>query len=241
MQEQDYKDLKPKVVLGIAAHPDDLDFGSSGTMAYFAKNGAKVYYLILTDGGSGTEDKDLNPKELTKIRVKEQSKALKILGGQSAQFLGYPDGRLEVTMKLKKDVVKAIREIKPDLVVSMDPSMLYSAERGFINHPDHRAAGQVALDAVYPLARDHLSFPDLYAAGYLPHKTKTILLTNFDKSNFYVDIIETFDLKVKALEAHASQIPNIKEVEKWLRQNAMRIGQNCGYKLAEGFIRIDLR
>ncbi len=241
MQEQDYKDLKPKIVLGIAAHPDDLDFGSSGTMAYFAKNGAKVYYLILTNGGSGTEDKNLSPKELTKIREDEQSKALKIIGGQTAKFLGYPDGQLEVTMKLKKDVVKVIREIKPDLVVTMDPSMLYSAERGFINHPDHRAAGQAALDAVYPLARDHLAFPELYEEGYLPHKTKTVLLTNFDKSNFYVDITDTFDLKLKALEAHTSQIPNIKELEKWLRQNAEKIGQKCGYKLAESFVKIDLR
>ena len=241
MNLQDYKDLKPSNVLGIAAHPDDLDFGSSGTMAYFAKNGAKVHYLILTDGSKGTEDKNLPPAKLSKIRENEQKKALKILGGQTVTFLRYPDGQLEVNMNLKKEVVKVIRKIKPDLIVTMDPSMLYSAERGFINHPDHRATGQIVLDAVYPLARDHLSFPELFEAGYKPHKTKTVLLTNFDKANFYVDISATFDLKIKALEAHASQVPNIKEAELWLKKNAQKAGQNCGYKLAESFVRIDLR
>ena len=233
--------LKPKVVLGVAAHPDDLDFGASGTMAGFAKNGAAVHYLIITDGSKGSDDLNLSSAELIKIREDEQRNAVKSIGGKSVTFLGYPDGELEVTMALKKDIVKVIRTLKPDVVITMDPSMLYSAKRGFINHPDHRAAGQATLDSVFPLARDHMVFPELFVNGYLPHKTQTVLLTNFDTNNFVVDITETFPNKIAALKAHASQIGDIDEVKKWLAEVASMIGKPAGYKYAEGFVRIDLR
>ena len=240
MSDSKFKELKPKVVLGIVAHPDDLDFGSSGTMAKFATQGAKVYYLILTDGSKGSEDKSITSAQLVKIRENEQKAALKILGGQEVFFLGYPDGQLEITMEAKKEVIKIIRKVKPDVVVTMDPSMIYSTERGYINHPDHRAAGQIALDAVFPLARDHLSFPELYDQGYEPHKTKTVLLINFDKANFYVDISSTFDTKIKALQAHASQIKDPNQTIEWIGQMAEMIGKRAGLKKAEGFVRLDL-
>jgi LmbE family N-acetylglucosaminyl deacetylase len=233
--------LKPKVVLGVAAHPDDLDFGASGTMAGFAKDGADVHYLIITDGSKGSSDPKLSSAELIKMREKEQRSAVEAIGGKSVTFLGYPDGELEITMALKKDIVKVIRTLKPDIVITMDPSMLYSAKRGFINHPDHRAAGQATLDCVFPLARDHMVFPELFADGYLPHKTSTVLLTNFDSNNFVVDITETFPDKLAALKAHASQVGNIDEVKEWLSEIAGMIGKPSGYKYAEGFIRIDIR
>ncbi len=233
--------LKPKIILGIAAHPDDLDFSASGTMAYFASKGSEVHYLILTDGGQGTSDKNLAPDQLTKIRQIEQQKALKILGGKTVQFLDYPDGNLVNSPELKKDIIKTIRTIKPDVVITMDPTMVYSASRGMINHPDHRVAGQAALDCVYPLARDHLAYPELYAQGYIPHKTKTILLTNFDTQNYILDISETIDLKIQALKAHTSQIEDIQQTAIWIKQNSANIGKNHGYQYAEGFIRIDLR
>jgi LmbE family N-acetylglucosaminyl deacetylase len=232
--------LTPKIVLGVAAHPDDLDFGASGTMSGFAKNGAAVHYLIVTDGSKGSSDPKLTSAELVKIREKEQRNAIKAIGGKSVTFLGYPDGMLEVTMELKKDIVKVIRKLKPDVVITMDPSMLYSAKRGFINHPDHRAAAQATLDSVFPLARDHMVFPELYADGYLPHKTPTVLLTNFDSNNFVVDITDTFDDKIAALRAHVSQVDNIEQVREWMGQIAGSIGKPLGYKYAEGFIRIDL-
>ncbi len=235
-----FPELKPKVVLGIAAHPDDLDFGSAGTMAALAANGADVHYLILTDGSKGTSDTKLSQAQLITMREEEQRAALKILGGKTVTFLGYPDGGLEVTLDLKRDIVRVIRQIKPDVVVTMDPSMIYSAERGFINHPDHRAAGQAALDAVFPLARDHLSFPELYKQGHLPHKTKTVLLNNFNNSNYYVDISGTFSKKLAALRAHTSQIPNIDELEGYMREIAMDIGKQASYPMAEAFVRIDL-
>lgn len=241
MELLEFPALKPKVVLGIAAHPDDLDFGAAGTMAAFAKGGADVRYLILTDGSKGSSDMSISSTQLVKIREKEQRAAVKAIGGKGVEFLGYPDGELEITMELKREIVKAIRTIKPDVVVTMDPSMLYSAERGFINHPDHRAAGQATLDAVFPLARDHLSFPELFASGHKPHKTKTVLLTNFDKGNFVVDIAKTFDTKMAALKAHASQVPNVDEVRPWLKELAGHIGSKAGYKLGESFVRIDIR
>jgi LmbE family N-acetylglucosaminyl deacetylase len=234
-----FKPLSPKVVLGIVAHPDDLELGASGTMAYFANNGADVYYLILTDGSKGSKDKSLSPKELIRIRQDEQRSALKIIGGKSVIFLNYPDAELEVTMKLKKDIVKVIREIKPDVVITIDPSMLYSAERGYINHPDHRAAGQATLDSVFPLARDHLSFPELYEAGLGPHKTSTVLLINFADGNHVIDITTTMDKKISALKAHPSQF-NISKVAPFVHEMATEVGEKAGYEKGEQFIRIDI-
>jgi LmbE family N-acetylglucosaminyl deacetylase len=147
-------------------------------------------------------------------------------------------------MDVKRDITRIIRKIKPDVVVTMDPSMLYDAERGFINHPDHRAAGQAALDAVYPLARDHMSFPELYQNERLqPHNVATVLLTNFDKQNFFMDITGCMDTKIAALAAHASQVPDLAATEEWIKQMAEKSGQLSGesYKYAEGFIRVDIR
>ncbi len=235
------RELKPRIVLGIAAHPDDLDFGAAGTMAKFAKDGAEVYYLIVTDGSKGSADHNITSKELSKIREAEQRNAVEIVGGKEVYFLEYPDGELEITMALKKDIVKIIRTVKPDVVITMDPSILYSAERGLINHPDHRAAGQAALDAVFPLARDHLTFPELYAAGFEPHKTPDVLLINFDNGNFSVDISETFEQKIAALNAHTSQISNIKQVKLWLDEQSKQLGAKAGFERAESFVRISLQ
>jgi LmbE family N-acetylglucosaminyl deacetylase len=235
-----FSPLEPKIVLGIVAHPDDLDVGAGGTMAAFASQGAEVHYLILTDGGKGSEDLTTTSKQLSVIRRQEQQNALDIIGGKTVTFLDYTDGELEISMELKKDIVKVIRKIKPDVVVTLDPTLVYSASSGIINHPDHRAAGQATLDAVFPLARDYLTFPELYANGYLPHKTATILLINFDTSNFAVDITDTFDVKKEALNAHVSQFGNIEE-SSWLHDMAKSKGQQAGYELAESFVRIDIR
>jgi LmbE family N-acetylglucosaminyl deacetylase len=238
--EQHFSPLRPSVVLGIAAHPDDLDVGAGGTMATFAAQGAKIHYLILTDGSKGSEDPTITPQELTAIRRQEQRDALAIIGGQDVTFLDYFDGELEVTMTLKRDIVKAIRTIKPDVVVTLDPTLVYSAKNGSINHPDHRAAGQATLDAVFPLARDHLAFPEILAEGYIPHKTPTILLINFDGGNYSIDITDTFALKKQALKAHASQFGDL-ETSTWVDDMAKSFGEQAGYELAESFVRIDIR
>jgi len=235
-----FSPLQPKIVLGIAAHPDDLDVGAGGTLAHFASLGAEIHYLILTDGGKGSDDPTMTSAQLVELRHNEQKAALEIVGGKTITFLDYPDGELEVTMELKKQIVKSIRSIKPDVVITMDPTVVYSAANGIINHPDHRAAGQATLDAVFPLARDLLTFPGLYAEGYEPHKTATILLVNFNESNFAVDITHTFDTKFRALQAHASQFGDLEE-SSWMRDMALAEGKKAGYELAESFVRIDIR
>ncbi len=235
-----FEELKPKVVLGVAAHPDDLDFSSSATMAKFAADGAKVYYLLLTDGSKGSDDRSVTSEELVEIRHNEQRAALKAIGGQEVTFLDYPDAYLEVTMELKKQIAAEIRKRKPDVVVTMDPTLVYSIERGFINHSDHRAAGQATIDAVFPIARDHLTFPELYESGLEPHKVKTLLLTNFDNPTYFVDVSQTMDKKFAALREHASQIKDMGMVEDRFSAMAKKIGERAGYTYAEGFIRLDL-
>ncbi|MBC7708198.1 PIG-L family deacetylase [Polaromonas sp.] len=240
MTTQDFPELTPKVVLGVAAHPDDLDFGASGTLAAFAAKGAAVYYLLLTDGSKGTSDTSVNADDLVKTRQQEQRAGIQAIGGKDVKFLSYKDGELEVTMDVKRDIAREIRALKPDVVITMDPSVLYSAARGMINHPDHRAAGQATLDAVYPLARDHLSFPELFAAGFEPHKVSTLLLINFNDQNYTVDVSQTIDLKLQALEAHASQMPDMAKTKATVRDLAATIGGKSGYQFGEGFIRIDI-
>ncbi len=236
-----FRELHPKVVLGVAAHPDDLDVIAAGTMAAFAHAGAEAYYLVLTDGAKGSDDPNVTPKKLRDIRRREQRAAAQLVGAKDVFFCDYPDGALENTQEVKRDVVRFMRQVKPDVVVAMDPSVLYVAELGIINHPDHRAAGQAALDAVYPLARDPLTFPELLQQGFAPHKTATILLANYGEGNFAVNISHTIDLKFEALKKHASQFPkDLAPLETRMRQWAATAGAPWGFQFAESFVRIDI-
>ncbi len=234
--------LTPNIVLGVAAHPDDLDFYAGGTMAAFAKAGADVYYLTLTDGGKGTDDRTMKPETLRDTRRNEQRTAGKILGLKDVFFCDFPDGTLENKHDVQREIVKTIRRVKPDVVVTLDPTVVYIAEQGLVNHPDHRAAGQAALDAVYPLARDHMSFPELLAEGYEPHKTKTILLVTFDpaRGNYAADISDEFDLKLQAISAHASQFSDREQTQTRLREYSATTGKAHNYTYAEPFVRIDI-
>lgn len=241
MQNPTFRELHPKVVLGVAAHPDDLDVTAAGTMAAFARAGADVYYLVLTDGGKGSDDPEMAPEKLRDMRRAEQRAAAQVLGTKNVFFCDYPDGALENTQAVKRDVVKFIRKVKPDVVVAMDPSVLYVAEHGIINHPDHRAAGQATLDAVYPLARDCLAFPELLEQGFEPHKTKTVLLANYGEGNFAVNISDTIEVKFEALKKHASQFPaDFAPLETRMRQWAAAAGARHGFQFAESFVRIDV-
>lgn len=234
------KALKPKTALAVAAHPDDLEFGVAGTAAHWARQGTDVYYLLCTDGSKGSADRNTSSAQLIKTRRAEQLKAAKILGVKDVFFLDYEDGLLELSRELKVDIARVIRQTQPEVVMTMDPTFVYSAQHGFINHNDHRVVGQATLDAVFPLARDHLSFPELLAEGLEPHKVRTILLNNFHNLNHHVDISDTIDLKLEALNAHQSQIPDSQETEQFVRKMAQQAGQAAGFDYAEGFIRIDL-
>jgi LmbE family N-acetylglucosaminyl deacetylase len=234
--------LNPRVALAVAAHPDDLEyFGIAGTAALWAMNGTRVYYLIITDGSKGTTDRHTSPEDLVKIRCHEQLNAAKTLGVCKVIFLQYPDGELVNNKHLKKDLVRVIRKLKPEVVLTMDPAFIYSIETGFINHADHRIAGQATLDAVYPLARDHLSFPELiYKEKLNPHKVQTVLLSNFEIGPYAIDITKTIDKRLDALSAHISQYPYMAKTKKLLRNWARVNGKKVGTNYAESFLRLDL-
>lgn len=225
------------IVLGVAAHPDDLDFGASGTFARWAEEGASCYYLICTDGSKGSDDPEMTEEKLVDIRIEEQKAAGKILGLKDVFFLRHKDTELVADIALKKEIVRFIRKLKPDIVVTMDPTLVYS-KRGFVNHTDHRAAGQAAIDAVYPLARDRLTFKEMENEGLPPHRVRFLYLVNFDNSNEVVDISRTIQTKLEALSCHKSQISE-KSLD-WIKERASSIGKEKGYEFGEGFVKLDL-
>jgi len=235
-------DFKGKIVLVVGAHPDDNDFGAGATVAKAAGQQAKVVYLIATTGQRGSSDEAMTPGRLSEIRKEEQEDAARVLGVREVHFLDYVDGELIPDLRLKEHVVIYIRRHRPDIVFTMDPSFFYFKDFGFVNHSDHRAIGEATLDACYPLARDLLSFPEHVKAGLQPHKIKEILLHSFipENANFYVDVTDTFDMKIKALSFHQSQVPNIQQLEKRMRDRAEAAGKLAGCKYAEAFVRLHL-
>jgi LmbE family N-acetylglucosaminyl deacetylase len=223
-------------ILVVGPHADDPEFGIAGTVARLTREGKKVAYVICTNGDKGTSNFDMDPKELVKIREQEQRDAAKVLGVVEVTFLGYPDQGLEDTSDFRKDIVKQIRIYQPDIVATTDPY------RKYIWHRDHRIAGQVTLDAVYPFARDHLAYPDLFAQGFKPHKVKEVWNWGTDDPNYWSDISETFDLKIAALRCHKSQIGgrDFPEVYNWLKERATNAAKDQSFKLAEEFHRTEI-
>ena len=225
------------IALGVAAHPDDLDFGASGTFAKWAKQGASCYYLICTNGCKGSEDPSMTEEKLVRIRRREQMEAGKIIGLKGVFFLDHNDTELVADLALKKEVVRHIRKLKPDVVVTTDPTFVYSAKRGFVNHTDHRAAGLATMDAVYPMARDRLTFKDLEEEGLRPHKVKALYFINFEDGDEVVDISKEVDTKVKALLCHKSQISP--DSIKWVKERARLSGKRSRYEYAERFAKVE--
>lgn len=232
-----------KIILAVGAHPDDIDIGCSGSISTWIKNGADAYYLVLTDGSKGSEDAKISNKDLTKIRRAEQQKAADILGVKKVFFLDFIDGELENTPALRKHIVKIIRQLKPTTVICFDPTVVYDENRQFINHPDHRVAGQATLDSVFPFARNTRTFPELLAEGLEPHVVEEVLMTNFSKSNYFVDISESIDLKMQAIGCHASQFADIEKFKERIKEWGKIIGKKCTpkTKYAESFFQILLR
>ena len=229
----------PKKVLTIFAHPDDVDFSSAGTLAKWVLEGSEITCLVCTDGSKGSDDPKMTSAKLAKIRMKEQRDAGRALGIKDVIFLGHKDGELFVDLKLKEDISKVIRQVRPDVVITTDPLFLYSTKRGFVNHSDHRAAGQAAIDAVFPLARDRLNFPHHEKEGIGPHKVKTLLLVAFEDAEHYEDITKTMSQKIKALERHRSQVGG-SDFEKRIRERSKMLGKKPKFQYAEGFKKVEL-
>jgi len=223
---------QPLRVLGIFAHPDDSEFMVGGTAARWADEGAQVAYCIVTNGAAGSNDPQQNLAELIKIREAEQRAACAVLGVQEVLFLGYADGTLQPTIELRRDLTRLIRQLKPDRVVIGDPTaVLYDFD--YINHPDHRAAAEAALYAIFPSAVTRPIFPELLAEGYEPHQVKEVYISGTEKPNTYVDISATLDRKIEALRCHKSQLDP--GDGKWVRDWAAESGKAGSLEFAEAF------
>ena len=226
----------PARALVITPHPDDSELGCGGAVVTWIKQGTEVVYLLCTNGDKGSSDPDMTSPKLAELRKIEQQKAAEILGVLEVVRLDYEDGSLEDTPFFRGQIVKVIRRFKPDVVLFTDP-----LRTGFYLHRDHRIAGSVALDALFPYARDRLHYPEHESEGLLPHKTSDALMWGSESPDTFIDITTSIDKKIEALAAHRTQIPSGEESYEFadlIKGTASRIGDRCGYKYAEGFRRI---
>ena len=221
-------------VMVVTAHPDDSEFGAGGTVAKLVKEGREVAYVILTNGNKGSSDRAMTPERLARIREEEQRNAARVLGVAHVAFLGYPDCELEDTRELRRDVTREIRRFRPDLLICQSPERTKNLGAA---HRDHRVAGGVALDCVYPLARDHMAFPELMPE-FEPHKVREVHVMQWENPDLVVDIADTIDVKLKALACHVSQFGDFRAVEGRVRERSSALGSSKGYAYAEAFDRI---
>jgi LmbE family N-acetylglucosaminyl deacetylase len=217
-------------------HPDDAEFGIAGTAARWVCEGREVIYVVCTNGDKGTSDINMKPEELAAIREQEQLAAAELVGVKKVVFMRYPDQSLEDTPEFRKEIVRLLRMYRPETVVTADPY------RRYIWHRDHRIAGRVVLDAIFPYARDLLAYPDLLEEGLEPHRVREILLWGSEEPNYRSDITDTFDVKMAALLCHKSQVGNnpSSEMATRMRERYKVMAEEEDYELAEAFHRIEL-
>src|SRR5215218_9712694 len=213
----------------VVAHPDDAEFSSAGMIARLTELGKNVIIIQVTSGDKGTPDSGIPGHELASGREVEEKNAAHVLGVAAVVFLRCTDGELVPDLTLREKVVRQIRTFKPDVVVSHDPYRPYAL------HPDHRACGYAAIDAVYPTARDPHYFPEHLADGLEPHKTAEIWFFNAEQPDLIVDITETFDQKIASLKEHASQVGDGVEMAKRVRERNADIAAGQDFELAEAF------
>jgi LmbE family N-acetylglucosaminyl deacetylase len=198
----------PARVLSIHAHPDDQEFTVGGTLAKWARAGSHVATVCITSGGAGSNEH--TPPEMTRealvpIREEEQRQACRVLGIPDVVFLGFEDGMLQATLDLRRELTRVIRRFRPDAVVCGDPTVRYYGSM-YMNHPDHRAASDAALDAVFPSAETRLIFPELLAEGLEPHKVRAVFIHGSDSPDTFIDISESLSAKLAALKEHRTQM-----------------------------------
>jgi LmbE family N-acetylglucosaminyl deacetylase len=231
-------DAEVERILVVTAHPDDVDFGAAGSVARWTDAGAHVAYCIVTDGDAGGFDPDIPRGDIAGIRRREQTEAAAQVGVEELHFLGYPDGRLEVTMDVRRDISRVIRQVRPRRVVTQSP--LRTFDSVFRNHPDHLAAGEATCCAVYPDSRNPFTFTELVAEGLEAWTVEELWImgTAPGAQESFVDITDTFDRKIKALLRHESQMTDPAGMEQrlrdWNEANAVAGGLGAG-RLAERF------
>jgi LmbE family N-acetylglucosaminyl deacetylase len=218
-------------VMVIAAHPDDPEFGCAGTVVKWAQAGKEITYVLLTSGDKGSHDPDLRPGRLAALREEEQRAAAQELGVEQVIFLRYPDGLLENTLDLRRQLSSIIRQHQPHIVLTIDPWRHYQL------HPDHRVAGQVALDAIYA-AREWYVFPEQLVGDVEPWRVKEVYLFWTDGADYWEDISPCIDTRISALARHASQVGlNTEKLAERIRKRASAAGEEPGYEYAEAFKR----
>jgi LmbE family N-acetylglucosaminyl deacetylase len=227
--------------LVVFAHPDDAEFLCGGTVATWAKGGTEVHYVCATDGSAGWNGPDRSRDEIARIREAEMREAANVLGVRSVTFLGFVDGTLEATLQLRKAITREVRRLRPELLLTNDPSLLWSGRR-YVNHPDHRAVGEAVLAVVACDAPTRPQFPELLEEGLEPHKVPRLWLPTWDGADTYVDISDAIDLKVEALHRHKSQMENMgmDDVDDRVREWAADLGKERDVKYAEAFRTFDL-
>ena len=235
MAEQD--ENKPiERAMVIFAHPDDAEFGSAGTVAQWVVDGTEVTYVVATDGSKGSSDPEMTPAHLSELRYAEQRDAANILGVSHVEFLGFEDGVLEPSIELRRAITAAIRRYRPDVIITQNPVRSFDLN-AFAQHPDHLACAEAALAAIYPCARDRLTFPELIKEGLDPHEVKEVLVVGTTAPDHWVDITLTIDKKVEALRAHHSQVAG-RPIEEFVPERAKSVAEGHEMEYAEAFKRL---
>ena len=223
----------------VVAHADDAEFGCSGTVAKWCQEGWEVVYVLCTDGSKGSSDRGMTQQQLSGTRRQEQINAGKALGLKDVVFLDYEDSMLQPSLELRRDITSEIRRHRPDVLITTYP--LRSLEGGWgIGHPDHMAAGEAALSAVYPTARDHMTFPELLQRGLDPHKVSEVWVMGHPEPDLWIDVTEHIDTSIKALKEHISQLGDrsAEEIDKRMRETRGKRAIGKGMEYAEAYRRL---
>lgn len=223
----------PKSAMVVVAHPDDIEFSCAGTLARWVRAGSRISYVICTSGEVGIAESGMTKEKAMEIREAEQREAAQIVGALEVVFLREPDGILQPTLELRKKIVREIRRFKPEVMMCGDPTVVWASE-GYINHPDHRAAATAALDATFPAAGQPNLFEELEDEGLSAHKVRKVYVTDWAQMELYVNITDTIDIKIAALQAHKSQMKDwdpSSSIKEWAAAAAK--GKEMAY--AEGF------
>ena len=220
-------------VMVISPHPDDVDFGCSGTIARWSRDGMDITYVICTSGDKGA-DLPMSAESIAAIREKEQVAAAEIVGVRKVVFLRLKDGELENNREFRKTLVRVLRQYRPDVVLSMDPANV-SFENVYVSHADHRATALAAFDAIYPAARNRNFFPELLEEGLMPHAVNKIYFFGTADPNTWIDISETIETKIEALRAHKSQMEGFEDLGAWVKERFGHFGKQKGFAYAETF------
>jgi LmbE family N-acetylglucosaminyl deacetylase len=227
-------------ILVVTAHPDDVDFGVAGSVAVWTSSGIEVTYCIVTSGEAGGSDRTITREEMAEIRKSEQLAAAECVGVTDVRFLGHPDGRLQPSLDVRRDISRVIRDVRPQRVVCQSPER--NVARIYASHPDHLAAGEAALDAVYPDSRNPFAHPELLEEGYEPWTVPEIWLMTANDTDVHVDTTDVIDRKIKALLSHTSQIADPSWADSLIRNWGAGVAKSVGFpegRYAEAFRRVD--